>query len=211
MPKSHHLNTRSSNGHMYAHTQARAHTHVCAWAGYHCLRRALSLFLSRSLETDRKRDRRALRLPPSRLLPASFSPPLAGAQLASNHSIVSMANAMANCACCCPWLRPRATSSVQTTALSITSFLIDGRVCELSLVSLAAFVRAGSAESRGRKLVCRVVLLRAHRPGKCRCFAFSCLTDQLQNCGVLVRARPFVLFASSTRLVGCSIRQLVGR
>jgi hypothetical protein len=45
----------------------------------------------------------------------------------------------------------------------MASFLIDGRVCELSLVSLAAFVRAGSAETRGRKLVCRVVLLRAHR------------------------------------------------
>ena len=164
-----------------------------------------------SLEKDRERDRRALRPPPSRLLPASFSPPLASAQLESNRSCVSMANAMANRARCCPWLRPWATSSVQTTALSIASFLIDGRVCEFSLVSLAAFVRAGSAESRGRKLVCRVVLLRAHSPGKCRCFALICLTDQLQNYGVLVRARPFVLFASSTRLVGRSIRRLVGR
>ena len=148
-----------------------------------------------SLEKDRERDRRALRPPPSRLLPASFSPPLASAQLESNRSCVSMANAMANRARCCPWLRPWATSSVQTTDLSIASFLMGGRVCKLSLVSLAAFVRAGSAESRGRKLVCRVVLLRAHRPGKCRCFALFCLTDQLQNCGVVVRAGHFVFFS----------------
>ena len=196
---------------IHIHTRAHTHTCVCAWAGHHCLRRALSLFLSLSLETDRERDRRASRPPPSRLLPASFSPPPAGEQLASNRSSVSMDNTMSNRARCCPWLRPWATSSVQTTALSIASFLIDGRVCEFSLVSLAAFVRAGSAESRGRKLVCRVVLLRAHSPGKCRCFALICLTDQLQNYGVLVRARPFVLFASSTRLVGRSIRRLVGR
>ena len=121
-----------------------------------------------------------------------------------------MANAMEMRARCCAWLPPRATSSVQTTALSIESFLIDGHVGELSLVSLAAFVRAGSAETRGRTLVCRVVLLRAHSPGKCRCFALICSTDQLQNCGVLVRALPFVLFAPSTRLVGRSTRRLVG-
>ena len=52
MPKSHHLNTRSSNGHVYTYTHTRAHTCVCV-CGL-SLSPASSFSLSVSVSRDRQ-------------------------------------------------------------------------------------------------------------------------------------------------------------